>query len=292
MDTLLKAPLYIIATNPYLVPNLPILFGKLPGDEYYSLIKYFFFFLIIALITLGIFAAHNQNLANDPTRSDDIKNAASNWKTTLSDSLTIMFVVMLLYFLISMLFLPVQLVKIEYEELFNSFFFIIAFGIISFVYTLITDNLVQGKNPNDLRTNIMGVGIVVLYILYILNDASISGGIPGLNLIPVQVRKLMNLAIKIDGLRTGGNPLFLKELRMKLTEDGQITNMEVNKLIKLTGIALSSMPPVARAFIEKFKKQTNLLDKLLGPVDLNNITQMSEFIGNPIIKIMLALIQV
>jgi hypothetical protein len=129
-----------------------------------------------------------------------------------------------------------------------------------------------------------------MLVLYVLYDNQLSGGIPGINLIPPQIRKLMNLALKIDGLRTGGNPQFLREIKTKLMASGKVQGTEVDKLIHLSGIALSSMPPVARSFIDKFKKQTRVLDKLLGPVDLGNVNQVSEFLGNPLIKIMLSLI--
>jgi flagellar biosynthesis protein FlhB len=111
MDILTKAPLYIIATNPYIVPNIPILFGKLPGDEYYSLIKYVFFFLIIGIITFAIFSLHNKTLSEDTSKNNDMKEIAKDWKTSLSDTVIMMFVVMLLYFLISVFIMPVQLIK-------------------------------------------------------------------------------------------------------------------------------------------------------------------------------------
>ena len=292
MDILLKLPLYVIATNPYIVPNIPMIFGKFPGDEYYTLMKQVFFFLIMTIITYGIFASHNSNLANDPSKSEEMKNIAKNWKTSLSDTVLVMFVVLLLYFLISMFFMPVQLIKIQFEEVFNSFFFVIAFGIIALIYALITDNLAFAKDPNDIKTNIFSIGIVVLLVLFVLFDGQLSGGIPGLNLIPPQLRKLMNLALKINGLSTGDNPQFLKEITAKLTASGKVQGADVNKLIRLSGSALKSMPPIASEFIKNIKNQTKLLDKLLGPVDLGNVKQISDFIGNPLIKIMLGLIPV
>jgi hypothetical protein len=292
MDTLLKAPLYIIATNPYIVPNLPLLFGKFPGDEYYSLMKYVFFFLFIAIITYAIFSSHNGQLADDSSKSEEMKNIAKEGKTTLADTVIIMFVVMFIYFLISVFFFPVQLIKVQYEAAFNSIFFVVAFGLISFIYTLITDNMLDAKKASDLKTNVFGIGLTILLILYVLFDGQISGSVPGLDLIPPQIRKLMNLSIKIDAIRSGGDTMFINELKDKLTSSGRVTASEVDKLIRISAVALDSMPPIARSFIDRFKNQTNTIDKLLGPVDIDNVSQMADFIGNPLVKIMLSLTQV
>jgi len=285
MDILFKSPLYLIATNKYIVPNIPILFGKFPGDDNYALIKNIFLFMIISIITYYIFSSYNKKLADSLT-SDEEKNNITNFKTSLSDTVTVMFVVLSLYFAISM-FLPVQLIKIEYDTVFNSIFFILAFAVVSLIYLFISNNIKFIKNPNYIKISIFSLGIIILFILYIVFDSQLSGNIPGINLIPSQIKKLINIAIKVDG----ADPQFLQDLKNNLITNSSIEASDFDKLMRLKDIAYSSMPSFAKSVLDKFKTRSKLLDKLLGPIDLENINQMSNIIDNPVIKIMLSIME-
>jgi hypothetical protein len=178
----------------------------------------------------------------------------------------------------------------EYEEIFNSIFFVLAFGLISFVYTLVTDNIAIAKKQNDVKTNIFSIGVVVLLVLYVLYDDKLVGGLPGINLIPVQIRKLMNIALKINSLRDGNNYNFINNLKSNLTANNQVSEADVDNLVYLSRIALKSIPKPAQMFIDRFKDKTQLLDKMLGPVDLKNTSQISNFMANPLIKMMLTIV--
>ena len=83
-----------------------------------------------------------------------------------------MFFVMLLYFIVSMMFSSVKHAKLEFEYIFNSFFFVIAFGAISYIYSLITDNSVTLKAYDEFKTNLFGCGVMILYVMYVLNDTN------------------------------------------------------------------------------------------------------------------------
>lgn len=280
-DLLYKSLLYGLVTNNYIVPNIPLLFGKFPGDPFYPILKNLFFFLFIFLITFFIFRSHNSNL--DMFKLKSTTDAPDINSTTLNDSLTILIVVLTLYFLISLFITPIQLIKLEYDSTFNTIFFILFFAVVSFIYAIITDRNIKYKTVSNGKNNVMMIIVGILFFLYSMYDEQLSGSIPGLSLIPTDIRKLLNLSIKISTLTD--NAEFTDNLREKLSSI--LNDTQFDKFMNLIKVALSILPKPARMIINSFKSKTKILDKLLGTVDLNNISQLNKIIDSPLIKLLL-----
>lgn len=281
MDIIPKSLGYLIVTNPYIIPLAPMLFGQVPGDQYYALTKNLFFFIGVFVITMIIWHTHNSK-SNNPQHKE--------LQTTFKDSTTVMFIVLLAYFLVSILFPATQLIKIQFEEIFNSIFFVLAFAIVGFAYSMISENISFIKTGGgNIRNIVFSSGILILFILYTLFDAQISGTIPGINFIPLQIRKMLNIAIKLNNARAG-DPYFINSLTNELTSTGQVSHDEVGKLINVAFVALSSIPEKGLMLLDKIKDNSTVLDKLLGPVDLTDLDMLIDYIGHPFVKMFLNLI--
>jgi len=279
-DILLKSLAYLLVTNNYVIPFLPIIFGKFQGDQYYALIKYMFFFGITFLITYLIFLSHNSNAI----KPDDLKNAnLSIHQVSLNDALTIMVIVCILYFVISM-WMPVQLLKLEFDFAINSILIITSFAIIGSIYAAITDSNIKLKTVSGTKNIVLSIILLVLFVLYTLYDDAISGTIPGLNLIPPQIKQVLNLALKINNLKDGDSGVTDQ---LKTSLSGIVTDAEFDRLLYLTKLILDIIPKPAMVILDKFKSKTALLDKLLGPINFTHPEQMKKFIDNPLIKLFL-----
>lgn len=279
-DILVKSIAYLLVTNNYVIPFLPALFGKFPGDQYYALIKYMFFFGITFLITFLIFMSHNSGSIK---KEDLDKEKLSLWDVSMNDALTMMVIVLILYFGISML-LPVQLIKLEFDYIFNSIFIIVSFAIIGAIYAAITDINLKFKTVNGIKNIVLGVILLVLFVLYTLNDEAISGTIPGLNLIPPQVKQILNLAIKLGDPDNMDQDVLDK---LKASLDGALSDGEFNRLLSLTKSALRVLPEPAQKLIDTIKSKQHILDKLLGPFDVSNSHKVKEVVANPLFKLLL-----
>ena len=279
-DILVKSLAYLLVTNNYVIPFLPVIFGKFQGDQYYALIKYMFFFGITFLITYLIFLSHNSS----SIKPDDLKNSnLSIHDVSLNDALTIMVIVFVLYFVISM-WMPVQLLKLEFDFAVNSILIITSFAIIGSIYAAITDSNIKFKTVSGTKNIVLCIILLVLFVLYTLFDDAIAGTIPGLNLIPPQIKQILNLSLKISNLKDG-NTAVVDQLKTSL--NGIVTDAEFDRLLYLTKLILDIVPKPAMVLIDKFKSKTALLDKLLGPINFTHPEQMKKFVENPLIKLFL-----
>jgi len=279
-DILVKSFAYLLVTNNYIVPFLPVLFGKFQGDQYYALIKYMFFFGITFLITYLIFLSHNSGAIK---KEDLEKEKLDLFSISLNDALTIMVIVFIIYFGVSML-MPIQFLKLEFDFFINSFIIITAFAIIGSIYAAITDSRLKFKTVSSTKNIVLSIILLVLFVLYTLNDDAISGTIPGFNLIPPQIKQVLNLALKINNLKNDESGA-IDQLRTSLY--GIVSDSEFDRLIYLTKVVLDIIPKPAMVFIDKFKSKTALLDKLLGPINFTHPEQMKKFVEHPLIKLFL-----
>jgi len=169
-DLLLSSLTYLLVTNKYVVPYIPYLLGITSFSPYYPIVKNAGFFFLTFLLTFIIFYIHNRR---NPDYKDKNKNPNNIGiaKISYNDTLTVMFVVLLIYFLASILIPPVQFLKIKYDNTINSVFFVVAFGVISFLYAIITDNNIKIKTISGFKNTFLTIAIFILFGLYVMfND--------------------------------------------------------------------------------------------------------------------------
>ena len=94
---------------------------------------------------------------------------------------------------------------------------------------------------------------------------------------------ILNLSIKISTLTD--NVEFTENLREELSS--VLNDTQFDKFMNLIKVVLSILPKPARMIINAFKSNTKLLDKILGSVDLNNLSQLNKIIESPLIKLIL-----
>jgi hypothetical protein len=285
-NLLLSSLTYLLVTNKYVVPYLPYLLGITSFSPYYPLVKNAVFFFLTFLLTYIIFYIHNRR---NPDYKDKTKNPKnfSIGSISYNDTLTVMFVVLLIYFLISVLIFAVPILKITFDTTFDSIFFVVAFGVISFLYAIITDYSIKLKTISAFKNTFLTIAIFILFALYTVFNDKISGSLPGLNLIPNNVKRLINLSIKMSIAKEADLKKSLKDIfKDSLTDDA------INKFVKLIKAAFGIIPETGRKIIDKFKGQTHILDKLLGgPIEINQqyAKQLKEIIDNPMIKLALSI---
>lgn len=263
-------------SNQYVINNIPYLFRIMPGDNYYSLIKYFFLFIVIFLI---IYLTLYSN-----TEKDKKENS------TYSDTIIIMSIVLTLYFIVS-LFPAIQLLKLKFETTFNVIFFSISFFIITFIYTTVFNNNVS---TNNIKNTLFGVFILILFILYVIFDETLTGTIPGVNILPPFVRKLLHIAIKLNLINDSSNANIIEfnKFKQNMLSTNKISNDEFTKLMIVLKIILKSTPKTLLSVIDKFKKETDILNKLLGTVNVDSIDNIASIIHNPFVKLLLTIITI
>ena len=281
-EILLKSFSYLVVTNNYIVPYAPYLFGQFPGSTNYAFVKNMFFFGLTFLITFLIYYSYNSTAI---TKEDLDKEKLDLKTVTLNDTLTMMLFVFIAFFIISM-FPVVQILKIKFGAYMNSWLIFYNFALWGSLYMYLTSKNLKFKTVNNIKIIVLALLLFVLFIIYTINDSAISGTIPGFDFIPYQIKQILNVALKIQNLQQGKTE-FLKELKENLKDtlnDTQFTKFEALLKAVLTIIPKKG---IGATIFEKFSKQSNVLDKLLGPVDLTQLDKFKEILKNPIIQLIL-----